>query len=137
MNEPVIHQAVTPTAIYPAHEAPLVPVEGRRIVGYERYAGGLVPVYEAPAPAVRTETVVMQRGIDKTAQQLVATGICAAGVGLGIDLTGHGIGAILGGSGGTWALVALLLLRFRPANRTTTVHNHNHGWFGRNTTHKS
>jgi len=139
MNEPVIHQAVTPTAVYPAREAPLMPVEGRRIVGYERYAGDLlVPVYEAPAPAVRTETVVVQRGVDKTAQQMAAGGVLAAGVGLGIDLAGHGIGAVLGGGGGTWVLIVLFVLARAHAVRTT-VHNHttvnnSNRWLGRSTT---
>ena len=134
--EQAIRDAIVPAAIYPAHEAPLMPVEGRRVVGYERYAGDLlVPVYEAPAPAVRTETVIVRRGVDEIAQRIAATGICAAGVGWCIDLAGHGVEAVLGGFG-IWPVLAIAAFRFRPASRTTTITTNNNGWLSHSHTTK-
>lgn len=133
MTEPT-HYATTivPTAVH--QDAPLVPAEGRRVVGYERYAGMLVPVYEAPAPAARVETVVVRRGVDEVAQRLVAAGVCAAGTGWGI---GQAVAPFTAGGGGflVWLVLAALVLR-RPANRTTTITTHNNGWLSHSHTTK-
>lgn len=129
-------RAVLPTAVY-QQEAPVVPVEGRRVVGYTRYAGGLAPVYEAPPVPARVETVVVHRGVDPMAQRLVGTGACAAGVGWGI---GQILSPLTAGGGGALMWLALLIIaaRYRPANRTTTTHitTVNRGWLSHSHTHK-
>lgn len=123
---------------------PIQSVPGRRIVGYERYANGLVPVYEMVAPVERTppRDLAPQPLIDPRAQLVLAGGVAAgsagAGIGWGVGQAAVGI-ATLGGS--TALLVALLLLAVAklPAGRTarggTTVNVTNHNrWFGRSTT---
>lgn len=120
--------------------APLVPVDGRRVVGYERHAGMLLPVYEAPPAPTRVETVVVQRGIDPRAQVMAAGGILAAGTGLGIDLALSPMAGI--GTGGLmWLAIAVVAMRIGPTvarggtriHQETHVHNTNR-WLGRSTT---
>lgn len=134
-----------PLAGWPTEtSAPLVPVEGRRVVGYERYAGMLVPVYEAPAAAVRTETVIVQRGIDPRAQVMAAGGVLAAGTGWGVNLALSPIAGMSTGSLMAIA-VAVVAIRIGPAltrggtrvTNNTTVTHHNR-WLGRShtTTHQ-
>jgi hypothetical protein len=135
MNEPTTVRTVAPSAVY-QQPAPLVPVEGRRVVGYERYAGMLVPVYEAP-PAPNPPPVVVRRGVDPLAQRLAATGVCAAGIGWGI---GQVLSPLTAGGGGAlmWLVLLLLAARYRPTSRTTTTHitTHNHGWLSHSHTTK-
>lgn len=121
-------RTVLPAAVY-QHDTPLAPVEGRRVVGYERHAGMLLPVYEAPPVPARVETVVVHRGFDPIAQRLLATGGAAAGLGWGI---GQVLSPLTAGGGGvlTWVALLLIAARMRPAARTTTMHitTNNRGW---------
>lgn len=118
-----------------------IPVENRRIVGYERYAGDLlVPVYEAlPVPAP-PPPLPAQRA-DPIAQRLIAGGVGAGAAGAGL---GWGAGqAITGiaelGSGAGLAAIVLLLLAARFGGGRTRIHNETHihntnRWLGRSTT---
>jgi hypothetical protein len=137
VSEPVQHHTIVPSAIIPP--APLVPAEERRVVGYERYAGILVPVYEAPPVPVQQQAVVVRRGLDPVAQRLAGTGVAAAGVGWGI---GQAVGSFAGISSGSlaWILLALLAVRLgggpRRVTHTTHITTNNRGWLSHSHTRK-
>lgn len=119
-----------------------MPVENRRVVGYERYAGDLlVPVYEALPVAAPAPPAPVPRSTDPIAQRLLAGGVGAgaagAGVGWGIGQAITGI-AELGSSAGL-AAILLLLLAARLGGGRTRIHNETHihntnRWLGRSTT---
>lgn len=103
------------TAVVPAMERHMQPTPERRIVGYERYAGGLVPVYETAAPVLPSppRDLSPQPVIDPRAQLVLAGGVGAgaagAGLGWGVGQAAAGIAA-LGGSSALLVIAALLLL---------------------------
>ncbi|GGO55396.1 hypothetical protein GCM10012287_46570 [Streptomyces daqingensis] len=120
-----------PLTVHPPAPAPAVE---RRIVGYEHYAGGLVPVYEQHAPTLPTppRDLTPQPLFDPRAQRYLAagvgTGAAAAGIGWGIGqaLTGLTTGA------GIWILAALIALATNRSGAThITQHNTATGLFSR------
>lgn len=125
--------------LVPYQSADLIPVDDRRVVGYERYAGMLVPVYESrQLPAIQP-LPPQRHGIDPMAQRMlyggVGTGAAAAGVGWGLGEAAAGLS-----SGGGLLLLCLLAAWKLSSSRgqgnthiTQTVHHHNR-WFGKSTT---
>jgi hypothetical protein len=129
----------TPPAVYTPQ--PIQPVPERRIVGYERYADGLLPVYEVVAPVERTpeRDLTPQPLIDPRAQLVLAGGVAAgttgAGVGWGIGQAATGIATLSGSSAILVALLLLLVAKARGTGRggdTYNVTNHNR-WWGKST----
>lgn len=153
LNTPAQHPTVLPYPSYDAVANYPVPIRGgdldptqeRRVVGYERYAGMLLPVFEAPPAVIQPPPATVPRGTDPIAQRLIAGGIGAgaagAGVGWGVGQAVTGI-AELGGSAGL-AAILLLLLAARFGGGRTRIHNETHihntnRWLGRShtTTHQ-
>ena len=125
-----LSRADTPPVYRPQ---PLTPAPGpvgeRRIVGYERYASGLVPVYEQQAPVqpAPPRDLTPRPVIDPVAQRLAAGGVLAIGVGVGGWLLFTPVAAICLGS---LAVIVLALWM-----RRGEVHVHQSaGLFGHNTT---
>jgi hypothetical protein len=125
--------------------SPLEPIEGRRVVGYERYGGDLlVPVYEAlpvTAQPVALRDLTPAPLIDPVAQRVLAGGIGAgatgAGVGWGVGQAFAGIAAFGGVT--SLAVIAALLLVARLGGSRTQIHNETHvtntnRWFGKSNT---
>ncbi|RAJ70257.1 hypothetical protein K378_01422 [Streptomyces sp. Amel2xB2] len=144
LPERQIHAETAPFAMRPAapevyRPQPIQPVPERRIVGYERYADGLLPVYEVVAPVERTPArdLTPQPLIDPRAQLVLAGGVGAgaagAGLGWGIGQAFTGIAALSGSSAVLMALLLLLLAKSRKRG-TTTIHvTNNNRWWGHST----
>ncbi|WP_399142192.1 hypothetical protein Q3A86_33190 [Streptomyces sp. NBUA17] len=79
-------RTVYPAAVVPAAEQQLAPAPppGMRVIGYVRVDGMLYaqygPMYEEPAPAPPPAP----SGLDPQAQRTAATGVLAAGAGVGV-----------------------------------------------------
>lgn len=132
---------VQPAAVERFADRTPTPVGERRVVGYETYAGMLVPVYEVRQELARPDPrdLTPQPLIDPRAQVILAsglgTGAAAAGVGWGIGEAAAGLS-----SGGGLLLLCLLAAWKLSSSRgrgnthiTQTVHHHQK-WFGRSTT---
>lgn len=108
-SDPDLHRAPMPATPYTPAPGP---VPDRRIVGYERWGTGLIPVYEQQTPVQPTEPrdLTPSPVIDPAAQRLVGAGALAAGAGWG---AGQLLGALAGLGTSTLLLVLLACLALR------------------------
>lgn len=121
----------------------------RRIVGYERHAGMLLPVYEAVQPSVpqQPRDLTPQPLFDPKAQRIAAGGLLAGGAGWGGGQVLMGASQFVSAMAGAgtllaWIAAAVIVSRVAPAllgagrttvNNTTNVTNENR-WLGRSNT---
>lgn len=138
-------RTVIPTSVAPRYDvepvvdAPLDLPPGAevRIVGYQPYAGGLVPIREVVHHIERTpeRNLAPVPLLDPAAQKMLGGGIgvgcAAAGVGWGIGEAASGLGV----GGGLVILAIIVAAKWSGRARVTqnvNVHQHAHGWLGRN-----
>lgn len=135
---------ITPARITPAYDlepipqAPLDLPPGAevRIVGYERYAGGMYPIREIVHHVERTPERDLTPGplFDPQAQRMLGGGI---GVGAAAAGVGYGIGEVAGGLGvGGMVVLGAIYVAAKVGGRSRTVNVHVEqtasGIFGRN-----
>jgi len=109
---------------------PLAPVEARRVVGYERYAGMLVPVYEAPPAPYRPPD---PPPYDPWPKRILATGAASPLVGWGGAMLFNALaGAVTALALIVTALILAKLSGGRGQRGGDTYNTHVHQkWFGR------
>lgn len=139
-------RVIAPTRIAPGYDlepAPAAPLHlppgaEVRIVGYQPYADGFIPIKEVVHHTERTpeRDLTPQPLLDPAAQRMLAGGIGAGAAGAGIGWgVAQVLGALTGLSAGTVFALALLLAAAKWSGRARTTHLTVHqtaGMFGRN-----
>ncbi|MFB7285458.1 hypothetical protein [Actinacidiphila glaucinigra] len=136
-----------PTAVHPAADIAPAPA-GTRVIGYQQYAGMLIPVVEAvPDPQVYAtpapRDLTPQPLIDPLALRLlfggIGVGAAGAGLGWGAGQVVAGVAALISSGALLAAALLLALVRLLGSGSSTSTHTETHihssGMFSRaNTT---